>query len=98
MEELIQKAARTGLSDDEAVELGHLYAEASQQRYSSAADERRAQAARVATFRVRDERKVRQRRWPFGLRIKDTRAYTKGRSMEIGQTASTTPEDARPAA
>ena len=98
MEALIRKASVRGLNDDETAELGRLYAEASEKPYSNAADERRAQAARVSTIKIRAERKVRRRRWPFGAKIKDERAYTKGRSLEIGQTASTTPEDARPAA
>ena len=98
MQALIEKAAGSGLSEDEAVELGHLYAEAGEKEYSNAADEHLAQAARMEQFRAREERKVRHRRWPFGKGIEDKRAYTKARSMEIGQTASTTPEDARPAA
>jgi hypothetical protein len=92
--ELIQKAGTRGLSDAEATELGRLYAEAEGAPYSNATEERAAQKAAAEATRLREERRQRRRRWPFGLF--EHRTYTT-RSLEIGQT-STSPEDADRAA
>ncbi len=95
MRALIEKAGATGLSDEETVELGRLYAEAAGKPHSTAADEAAARATRASTITVREERKERRRRWPF--RHLDERMQSKGRSLEIGGSA-TPPEDADRAA
>ena len=95
MQALIEKAGTIGLSDEEAIELGRLYAEAAGKPHSTAAEEGAARAARAATVTVRDERKERRRRWPF--KYLEQRTQSKGRSLEIGGTA-TPPEDADRAA
>jgi hypothetical protein len=95
MTALVEKASTVGLSESEATELGRLYAEAAGKEHSTAADESAARAGRTSTYRIRDERKERRRRWP--LRYLDRRMQSKGRSLEIGATA-TPPEDADRAA
>ena len=95
MQQLEDKAGRVGLSDDEATELGKLYAEASGKPYEGVAEERAKQAEEAASLRVRDERRQKRRMWPFGMREK--KLYTNARSLELGGTA-TPPEDAEEAA
>jgi hypothetical protein len=95
MTALIEKASTVGLSEDEASELGRLYAEAAGKEHSTAADESAARAEGLTAYHVRDERRERRRRWP--LRWVDRRMQSKGRALEIGGTA-TPPEDADRAA
>ena len=80
MQTLEAKRGTIGLSDDEASELGHLFAEAAHKPYADADMERRARARRE---RSQEEQNL-PRRWsPFRLR-------RWARSLEIGQTASLT--------
>ena len=95
MQQLEQKAASAGLSDEEAEELGRIYAAVAGKPYSGAAEERARQAEEAQALRVRDERRRKRRVWPFGMREK--KLYSTARSLELGQTA-TPPEDAEEAA
>jgi hypothetical protein len=81
MKSLEEKAARTGLNDDEASELGRLYAEAEGEPYVSAAEEHRRERAAVIAM---EKRMASTRRWPF--RLFDRRPFVHARSLEIGQT------------
>jgi len=93
IEALELKAGTIGLSDEEAVELGHLYAEARGAEYSDAAEER---ARRHASAQpVKQERKERRRRLPLSFWRR--KVETKPHILEVGQTANP-PEDASRAA
>jgi hypothetical protein len=74
------KGGTVGLSDSEASELGHLFAQAEHKPYVDAAEERLARTKRERSLEERNPR----RRWsPFRVR-------RWARSLEIGQTASLT--------
>jgi hypothetical protein len=86
----LQRKARTiGLSDPEADELGRMFAESEGKPYSDAEQEHRAAKAteeKVRKQRIRALRRQRQRQ------VVERRWFSRGRSLEIGQTAAP-PED-----
>jgi hypothetical protein len=87
LQQLERKAATIGLDDDEAGELGRLYAEAEGKPYSDAEHER--------TVRLEAEHPLKERKGPHAGRHNpfSARLFWRGRSLEIGQ-ASTPAEDA----